>query len=104
MRVCDGESIRCLVVKGRFLVYYIYYPPSASYPAGVQSIRAIKHSAMEDPAAGGSGAQGGDLRCDCVRQANPSPPLAPREIQLTLGGSVCLRPALRKAPSRAVAL
>lgn len=52
MRVCDGESIRCLVVKGRFLVYYIYYPPSASYPAGVLSIRAIKHSAMEDPAAG----------------------------------------------------
>jgi plasmid stabilization system protein ParE len=49
---CNGKAFRRLVVRDRFLVYYIYFPSSRSTPYGKVSIRGVKHGARRRPFGG----------------------------------------------------
>lgn len=50
--VRQGRAFRRLVVRGQFLVYYIYFPPRSSRVNGKVSIRGVKHGATRRPFAG----------------------------------------------------
>lgn len=52
LHICSGKHFRRLIVHGRFLVYYIYFPPQQPGRKGRVSIRAVKHSASKRPFAG----------------------------------------------------
>jgi plasmid stabilization system protein ParE len=47
-----GRQFRRMVVKCRFLVYYVYFPPRGPKGRGRISIRAVKHAARRQPFAG----------------------------------------------------
>jgi plasmid stabilization system protein ParE len=48
-RVQEDLAFRKLVVKGRFVVYYLYIPPRKAEPQGVVWIRGVKHGAEQRP-------------------------------------------------------
>jgi plasmid stabilization system protein ParE len=52
IRVRNGKAIRRVVVSGRFLVFYIHFPPRGVEQPGRVSIRAVKHGARKNPLAG----------------------------------------------------
>lgn len=45
----DGLTIRRLVVRNRFFVYYVYSPPRGMTSGGTISIRSVKHAAGQNP-------------------------------------------------------
>ncbi len=51
-RVRRGRVYRRLIVRRRYLVYYIYFPPTETQPRGRVSIRAVKHGAKRRPFCG----------------------------------------------------
>lgn len=51
-RMWGKEFRRRVTVKGRFLVYYLYDPPSDPVGRGLISIRGVKHASEKQPFAG----------------------------------------------------
>lgn len=46
------KTYRLLIVEGRFLVPYIYYPPTNNRSYGLISIRAVRHGRRRAPLRG----------------------------------------------------
>lgn len=64
----NGKEFRRIIVKSRFFLYYIYFPPRAAGDPGRVSIRGVRHAARKRPFATIRDSQGSpctstDLRC-----------------------------------------
>jgi plasmid stabilization system protein ParE len=51
-RIRNGRVFRRLVVHGRFIVFYVWFPPPRGTGGARVSIRAVKHGACREPFAG----------------------------------------------------